>query len=60
MAGRVQAGLVQAGRVQAGRVQAAHQSLHHFVAKAGWSDDVVLAAARACCLPSNGMAQCAR
>ena len=40
-----------AARVQPGRVQAAHQSLHHFVAKADWSDDAVLAAVRACVLP---------
>ena len=36
-----------AARMQPGRVQAAHQSLHHFVAKADWSDDMVLAAVRA-------------
>jgi SRSO17 transposase len=40
-----------AARVQPGRVQAAHQSLHHFVAKAEWSDDTVLAAVRARVLP---------
>jgi SRSO17 transposase len=40
-----------AARVQPGRVQAAHQSLHHFVAKANWSDDTVLAAVRARVLP---------
>jgi len=40
-----------AARVQPGRVQAAHQSLHHFVAKADWSDEAVLAAVRACVLP---------
>jgi SRSO17 transposase len=40
-----------AARVQPGRVQAAHQSLHHFVAKADWSDDTVLAAVRARVLP---------
>jgi SRSO17 transposase len=40
-----------AARVAPGRVQAAHQSLHHFVAKADWSGDVVLAAVRACVLP---------
>src|ERR687898_29729 len=28
-----------AARVEPGRVQAAHQSLHHFVAKADWSDE---------------------
>jgi len=33
-----------AARVQPGRVQAAHQSLHHFVAKANWSDEAMLAA----------------
>ena len=40
-----------AARVQPGRVQAAHQSLHHFVAKAEWSDTAVLAAVRARVLP---------
>jgi len=40
-----------AARVQPGRVQAAHQSLHHFVAKADWSDDAVLAAVQALVLP---------
>jgi SRSO17 transposase len=40
-----------AARMQPGRVQAAHQSLHHFVAKADWSDDTVLAAVRAHVLP---------
>jgi SRSO17 transposase len=30
--------------MEPGRVQAAHQSLHHFVAKADWSDEVVLTA----------------
>jgi SRSO17 transposase len=35
-----------AARMEPGRVQAAHQSLHHFVAKADWSDEVVLAAVR--------------
>jgi SRSO17 transposase len=40
-----------AARVQPGRVQAAHQSLHHFVAKADWSDEAVLAAVRAHVLP---------
>jgi SRSO17 transposase len=33
------------------RVPAAHQSLHHFVAKADWSDEAVLAAVRARVLP---------
>ena len=40
-----------AARVEPGRVQAAHQSLHHFVAKAEWSDDAVLAAVRERVLP---------
>ena len=40
-----------AARVEPGRVQAAHQSLHHFVAKATWPDEAVLAAVRAEVLP---------
>ncbi len=40
-----------AAKVAPGRVQAAHQSLHHFVAKADWSDDALLAAVRARVLP---------
>nr|WP_305123549.1 IS701 family transposase [Roseomonas sp. GC11] len=40
-----------AARVEPGRVQAAHQSLHHLVAKADWSDDAVLGAVRAQVLP---------
>jgi SRSO17 transposase len=40
-----------AARVQPGRVQAAHPSLHPFVAKAGWSDEAVLAAVQARLLP---------
>ncbi len=40
-----------AARVEPGRVQAAHQSLHHFVAKADWSDDALLAAVRGYVLP---------
>ena len=36
-----------AARVAPERVQAAHQSLHHFVAKAEWSDDAVLSTVRA-------------
>ncbi len=43
-----------AARVQPGRVQAAHQSLHHFVANADWSDDAVLAAVRTRVLPIIG------
>jgi SRSO17 transposase len=41
-----------AARVEPGRVQAAHQSLHHFVAKAEWSDEAVLAVVRAEVLPA--------
>jgi SRSO17 transposase len=40
-----------AARVEPGRVQAAHQSLHHFIARADWSDDAVLAAVRTRVLP---------
>lgn len=40
-----------AAKVAPGRVQAAHQSLHHFVASADWSDNAVLAAVRARVLP---------
>src|SRR5271156_1424559 len=41
-----------AARVQPERDRAAHQSLHHFVAKADWSDDAVLSAVRAHVLPA--------
>ena len=41
-----------AARVEPGRVRAAHQLLHHFVAKADWSDDDVLSAVRAHVLPA--------
>ena len=41
-----------AARVEPGRVQAAHQSLHHFVAKADWSDEGVLGMVRAEVLPA--------
>ena len=40
-----------AARLQPGRVQATHQSLHHLVAKAAWSDAAVLEAVRAGVLP---------
>ena len=40
-----------AARVEPRRVQAAHQSLHHFVAKADWSDEAVLGAVRTYVLP---------
>jgi len=38
--------------IEPGRVQAAHQSLHHMVAKAEWSDQTVLALVRAQVLPT--------
>jgi len=41
-----------AARVDPGRIQAAHQSLHHFVAKAEWSDEALLAVVRATVLPA--------
>ena len=41
-----------AARVDPGRVQAAHQSLHHFVAKADWSDEAVLALVQVQALPA--------
>jgi SRSO17 transposase len=40
-----------AARVEPGRVPAAHQSLHHFVANAEWSDEALLAVVRAEVLP---------
>ena len=40
-----------AARVEPGRVQAAHQSLHHFVAKADWSDEALVAGVRNRALP---------
>src|SRR3954467_437941 len=42
-----------AARVGPGRVGAAHQSLHHFVAKAAWDDAALLAAVRAHALPAR-------
>src|SRR3954452_12447641 len=41
-----------AARLDPFRVGAAHQSLHHFVAKAPWDDDALLAAVRAYVLPA--------
>jgi SRSO17 transposase len=41
-----------AARVEPGRVGAAHQSLHHFVAKATWDDAAVLAGVRDLVLPA--------
>ena len=40
-----------AARVEPARVRAAHQSLHHFVAQADWSDEALLAAVGAQVLP---------
>jgi SRSO17 transposase len=40
-----------AARIHPARVRAAHQSMHHFVAKADWSDEAVLTAVRAQVLP---------
>jgi SRSO17 transposase len=40
-----------AARVEPGRVQATHQSLHHLVAKADWSDAAVLGVVRSRVLP---------
>src|SRR3954452_7044982 len=39
-------------RVDPGRVGAAHQSLHHFVAKAAWDDATLLEAVRDHALPA--------
>ena len=41
-----------AARIAPQRVQAAHQSLHHFVAKAEWSNEAVLDVVRARVLPA--------
>jgi SRSO17 transposase len=41
-----------AARVAPARVQATHQSLHHLVAKADWSDQAVLHVVRRQVLPS--------
>jgi SRSO17 transposase len=41
-----------AARVAPARVQAAHQSLHHFVAQAEWSDQALLALVREQVLPA--------
>ena len=43
-----------AARVHPDQVSAAHQSLHHLVAKATWSDEALLAAVRAQVLPALG------
>ncbi len=43
-----------AARVRPEQVSAAHQSLHHLVAKAAWSDDALLAAVREQVLPALG------
>jgi SRSO17 transposase len=49
-----------AARVDPGRVSAAHQSLHHFVAKAEWSDAALLAAVHDQVLPSIGAIEAPR
>jgi SRSO17 transposase len=41
-----------AARLQPARVQATHQSLHHLVAKADWSDEAMLATVRSQVLPA--------
>ena len=41
-----------AARVEPERVQATHQSLHHLVAKADWSDEAMLATVRSQVLPA--------
>src|ERR1043165_720744 len=41
-----------AARLDPGRVGAAHQSLHHFVAKAAWDDAALLRAVRDYALPT--------
>src|SRR5918912_391643 len=41
-----------AARVEPARVGAAHQSLHHFVAKAAWDDAALLGAVREYVLPA--------
>ena len=43
-----------AARIRPEQVSAAHQSLHHLVAKAAWSDDALLAAVRDQVLPALG------
>jgi SRSO17 transposase len=43
-----------AARVQPDQVGAAHQSLHHLVAKAAWSDEALLAAVREQVVPALG------
>src|SRR5215218_7096192 len=50
-----------AARLAPGRVQAAHQSLHHLVAKADWSDEAVLDVVRVHGVPAierHGPIQC--
>jgi SRSO17 transposase len=41
-----------AARLEPGRVRGAHQSLHHFVANAGWDDQAMLAEVRRQVLPA--------
>src|SRR3954453_10648717 len=50
--GERKSGEPMAARVDPARVGAAHQSLHHFVAKAAWDDAALLRAVRAYALPA--------
>lgn len=43
---------LMAARIRPGGVRAAHQSMHHFAAKAGWDDAAVLGAVRERVLPA--------
>ncbi len=52
MPGRRKSVEPMAARVAPARVQAAHQSLHHFVAKAEWLDEETLDALRQLVLPA--------
>src|SRR3954470_14752163 len=50
--GEPERGEPMAARLDPGRVGAAHQSLHHFVAKAAWDDTALLRAVRDHALPA--------
>src|ERR671932_722309 len=50
--GERKSGEPMAARLEPGRVQATHQSLHHLVAKADWSDEAMLATVRSQVLPA--------
>ena len=45
-----------AARVQPGNVRSAHQSMHHLVADAAWSDEAMLQSVAKCVLPKLAMA----